>query len=73
MRERKERLVAIYHSHTRSEEPSPSERDVRLAFYPSALYLIVGFKRSGECVLRAFRIDERERRWERAEFSVAED
>jgi proteasome lid subunit RPN8/RPN11 len=34
-------LGAIYHSHTRSE-PYPSQTDVNLAFYPEALYLIVG-------------------------------
>ena len=34
-------LGAIYHSHTRSA-PLPSETDINLAFYPDALYLIVG-------------------------------
>jgi proteasome lid subunit RPN8/RPN11 len=34
-------LGAIYHSHTRSE-PYPSQTDINLAFYPEALYLIVG-------------------------------
>jgi [CysO sulfur-carrier protein]-S-L-cysteine hydrolase len=34
-------LGAIYHSHTRSE-PKPSQTDINLAFYPEALYLIVG-------------------------------
>ena len=73
MRERGERLVAIYHSHPHSEDPTPSERDVRLAFYPTAVYFIVGFTRTGEGVLRAFRISEAEGRWERTEFRVVED
>jgi proteasome lid subunit RPN8/RPN11 len=34
-------LGAIYHSHTRSA-PYPSQTDINLAFYPEALYLIVG-------------------------------
>src|SRR3979490_2505859 len=42
MRERGEQLLAIYHSHPRSAEPSPSTTDVRLAYYPAALYLIIG-------------------------------
>ena len=36
-------LGAIYHSHTRSA-PEPSETDINLAFYPDALYVIVGVK-----------------------------
>ena len=34
---------AIYHSHTRSD-PLPSQTDINLAFYPDALYVIVGVK-----------------------------
>jgi proteasome lid subunit RPN8/RPN11 len=34
-------LGAIYHSHTRSA-PEPSQTDINLAFYPDAIYLIVG-------------------------------
>jgi proteasome lid subunit RPN8/RPN11 len=34
-------LGAIYHSHTRSE-PHPSQTDINLAFYPEAIYVIVG-------------------------------
>jgi [CysO sulfur-carrier protein]-S-L-cysteine hydrolase len=32
---------AIYHSHTRSA-PEPSQTDINLAFYPDAVYVIVG-------------------------------
>ncbi len=34
-------LGIIYHSHTRSD-PYPSQTDINLAFYPDALYVIVG-------------------------------
>jgi proteasome lid subunit RPN8/RPN11 len=34
-------LGAIYHSHTRSA-PYPSQTDINLAFYPEAVYVIVG-------------------------------
>jgi len=70
MRERGEELVAIYHSHPRAAEPAPSERDVRLAYYPRAVHLIVGFA-DGEAVVRAFRLFEPERRWEGVEYVVA--
>jgi proteasome lid subunit RPN8/RPN11 len=39
-------LGAIYHSHTRSE-PYPSQTDINLAFYPEALYVIVGLVGGG--------------------------
>ena len=69
MRERSEQLLAIYHSHPRSGDPQPSQTDVRLAYYPSAVYLIVGLGAAEPCV-RAFRISEREDRWEQAEYEV---
>jgi proteasome lid subunit RPN8/RPN11 len=47
-------LGAIYHSHTRSD-PVPSQTDINLAFYPDALYVIVGVKDSAPDV-RAWRI-----------------
>lgn len=47
-------LGAIYHSHTRTE-PYPSQTDINLAFYPDALYLIVGLA-GGEPEMRAFTI-----------------
>ena len=70
MRARGETLAAVYHSHPRSAEPVPSPTDVRLAFYPSAVYFIIGLDDAGACVLRAFRISEREGRWEPAAFEV---
>jgi proteasome lid subunit RPN8/RPN11 len=47
-------LGAIYHSHTRSP-PVPSQTDINLAFYPDALYVIVGVA-GDEPEVRAFRI-----------------
>ena len=47
-------LGAIYHSHTRSA-PEPSQTDINLAFYPDALYVIVGLK-SPQPDVRAWRI-----------------
>ena len=45
-------LGAIYHSHTRSE-PYPSQTDINLAFYPEAVYVIVGLA-GDEPDVRAF-------------------
>jgi proteasome lid subunit RPN8/RPN11 len=47
-------LGAIYHSHTRSA-PIPSQTDINLAFYPEAVYVIVGLA-DAEPEVRAFRI-----------------
>ena len=72
MRERSEQLLAIYHSHPRSADPLPSETDVRLAYYPSAVYFIVGLGGS-QPKLGAFRISESEGRWKPVDFEVIED
>jgi proteasome lid subunit RPN8/RPN11 len=73
MRGAGEELIGIYHSHPRARDPVPSQADIRLAFYPSAVYFIIGFDEEGRGVLRAFRISEKEGRWERAEFRVTEN
>ena len=69
MREQNETLLGIYHSHPNQIEPQPSKTDVAQAFYPDAIYFIVGFAKDIP-VLRAFKIYESERRWETAEFLV---
>ena len=69
MRERGEQLVAIYHSHPRATDPQPSPTDVRLAYYPSAVYLIAGLGNDESC-LRAFRIDERTGTWKPIDYEV---
>jgi len=72
MRERGQRLLAIYHSHPRSVTPCPSETDVRLAYYPSATYLIVGLAGS-EPVVKAFQISEREHCWQQVEYEIGDE
>ncbi len=72
MRERGEQLLAIYHSHPRATEPQPSETDVRLAYYPQAIYLIIALA----CelpVMRAFKISEAEGLWEEVEYAIADE
>jgi len=69
MRERGEQLLAIYHSHPRAAEPSPSATDVRLAFYPAAIYLIIGLA-GARPVMRGFRISEKEQQWEAVEYAI---
>ena len=49
-------IGAIYHSHTRSA-PEPSQTDINLAFYPDAVYVIVGVA-GEEDDIRAWRIVE---------------
>ena len=71
MRERGEQLLAIYHSHPRAPEPSPSDTDVRLAYYPEAIYLIVGLA-GYEPVVKAFRISEKEHSWEEVEYEITD-
>ncbi len=71
MRERGQELLGIYHSHPRAAEPVPSETDIRLAYYPSAIYFIIGLG-AGSAILRAFRISERDGRWEPVEYAVAD-
>jgi proteasome lid subunit RPN8/RPN11 len=70
MRERGEQLLAIYHSHPRATEPQPSETDVRLAYYPQAIYFIVALSGT-QPVMRAFKISEAEGRWDEVEYAVA--
>ena len=48
-------LGAIYHSHTRSA-PLPSQTDINLAFYPEAVYVIVGLDGGDEADVRAWSI-----------------
>lgn len=67
MRERGETLLGIYHSHPRQAKPQPSLTDVRLAFYPSATYFIIGL--SGETpVLRGFLLDAAAQTWQSVEY-----
>jgi proteasome lid subunit RPN8/RPN11 len=48
-------LVGIYHSHVFTEA-YPSATDIRLAYYPEALYFLVSLMDESRPALRAFRI-----------------
>lgn len=52
-------LLGIFHTHTHSEA-YPSETDLRQAFYPEALYLLMSLSDREKPVLRGFRIEEGE-------------
>jgi proteasome lid subunit RPN8/RPN11 len=52
-------LGAIYHSHTRTA-PYPSQTDINLAFYPDAVYQIVGLANPDRPELRGYSIREGE-------------
>ncbi|HKP45923.1 MAG TPA: M67 family metallopeptidase [Pyrinomonadaceae bacterium] len=72
MREQGEQLLAIYHSHPRAIEPEPSQTDRRLAYYPQAVYLIIGLG-GATPVMRGFKIIESEGRWEAVEYAIADE
>jgi proteasome lid subunit RPN8/RPN11 len=72
MRERGEQLLGIYHSHPRASDPVPSTSDVRLAYYPSAIYFIIGLSEAGATV-RAFRISESAGQWEEVGFHILDE
>ena len=48
-------MIGIYHSHPHSAA-YPSKRDVELAFYPDAVYIIISLKNEGQPEVKAFRI-----------------
>jgi [CysO sulfur-carrier protein]-S-L-cysteine hydrolase len=70
MRQRGETLLGIYHSHPRSADPSPSETDIRLAYYPAATYVIIGLA-GPQPVVNAFKISEQDQRWQQVEYEVS--
>ena len=72
IRERGEQLLAIYHSHPREREPVPSASDVRLAYYPSAIYFIIGLS-GASATLRAFRIAESAGHWLEVDFQIVDE
>jgi proteasome lid subunit RPN8/RPN11 len=54
MREMRQEMIGIYHSHPRSKA-YPSPTDVQMAFYPEAIYFIISLEPQME--LRAFKIN----------------
>jgi proteasome lid subunit RPN8/RPN11 len=70
MRELGELLLGIYHSHPRASQPEPSSTDIRLAYYPQAVYFIVGLA-GNRPVVRAFQISEPDAHWNEVEYGVA--
>ena len=50
-------LLGIYHSHVASPA-RPSSRDIELAFYPDAEYLIISLSDRNKPVVRSFKITE---------------
>lgn len=57
LRQKALEMRGIFHSHVASEA-TPSQKDVRLAFYPEVSYLIVSLTDLERPVLRSYRIAE---------------
>jgi len=57
MRKREVELLAIYHSHPHTQA-YPSKTDVRLAYYPDAVYLIMSLEDKAKPVLMGYRISQ---------------
>ena len=57
MRKENIEMRGIFHSHVASEA-APSQKDVRLAFYPDVSYLIVSLSDMAKPVLKSFKINE---------------
>ena len=57
MRQLSQVMSGIFHSHVASEA-YPSQKDVRLAFYPDVSYLIVSLSEPEKPALRSFRIED---------------
>lgn len=55
MREKGEELVGVFHSHPHSQA-YPSAKDVSMAYYPQALYIILSLEKEASPTIRAFSI-----------------
>lgn len=56
LRQRKEKIIGIYHSHTASDA-YPSSVDVRLAISPDISYILVSLKDRQKPVVKSYRIE----------------
>ena len=56
MRQRGQRMIGIFHSHT-ATEAYPSSVDVRLAISPEISYVLVSLQDRGRPVFKSYRID----------------
>ncbi len=72
MRARGEDLIAIYHSHPQAADAVPSGTDIRLAFYPHAVYIIVAVKEDGDECVRGFRLYADTETWESVSLHIIE-
>lgn len=63
-------LVAIYHSHPHSKA-KPSQKDVDLAFYPDAFYIIISLTNRALPDIKAFKINQK--KVEEAEIIIKEE
>lgn len=57
MEKEKIEMIATYHSHPETI-PFPSETDVRLAYYPDIITIIISLKDKNNPEMKAFRIDK---------------
>jgi len=55
MRQRNEKLFAIYHSHP-TAPAMPSKTDIQMATYPDTLYLIISLNTKGVLEMRGFKM-----------------
>lgn len=72
MRARGENLIAIYHSHPQAAEAVPSVTDIKLAFYPRAVYIIIAVKDKMGVDVRGFRLYADAGSWESVSLQVVE-
>lgn len=56
IREDNHEMLSIFHSHVASEA-HPSQKDIRLAFYPDVSYIIVSLSDQDHPKMRSFKID----------------
>ena len=69
MRKNGDKMLAIYHSHPHSPA-CPSPKDVSLAFYPDAVYLIVGLTDANQPEVKAYEIIDGKVREARIESTI---